>query len=281
MCDYKEQIKQLDSTDIERRMQTQCFARKIKYYLEVDSTNGIAKEIGREPGNHGVLILAEQQNAGRGRLGRNWSSPKEDGIWMTLILQPNIYPGQASMLTLVAALAVNNAIQNVTGVESLIKWPNDIVVNGKKVCGILTEMNTINEKLEYVIVGIGINVNQESFPDVLKDTATSIYLENKRKIDRIELIADIMKHFEFYYNVFLKTGNLMKLKDLYNENLVNMNRQVKIIERESEYIGIAQGINHTGALLVQTTPSTQKGEITVIKTVVSGEVSVRGIYGYT
>lgn len=280
MGEYNNQHYQLDQTIIEKRMQTKCFAKRIQYYSEVDSTNRIAKELGKVPGNHGVLVLAEQQNAGRGRLGRNWNSPSGNGIWMTLVLQPNLHPGHASMLTIVAALAVNNAIRNITGLDSFIKWPNDIVVNGKKVCGILTEMNTINEKLEYAIIGIGVNVNQDKFPEELKDTATSILLEGKRSIDRIELIADIMKHFEFYYDVFLKTENLIKLKDLYNENLVNLNRQVRILEKDMEYAGIALGINETGVLLVKTVETVEDGEITIIKGVVSGEVSVRGIYGY-
>ncbi|MDF2586510.1 MAG: biotin--[acetyl-CoA-carboxylase] ligase [Anaerocolumna sp.] len=280
MGEYNNQHYQLDQTIIEKRMETKYFAKRIQYYSEVDSTNRIAKELGKVPGNHGVLVLAEQQNAGRGRLGRNWNSPSGNGIWMTLVLQPNLHPGHASMLTIVAALAVNNAIRNITGLDSFIKWPNDIVVNGKKVCGILTEMNTINEKLEYAIIGIGVNVNQDNFPEELKDTATSILLEGKRSIDRIDLIADIMKHFEFYYDVFLKTENLIKLKDLYNENLVNLNRQVRILEKDMEYAGIALGINETGVLLVKTVETVEDGEITIIKGVVSGEVSVRGIYGY-
>lgn len=276
----KEQYERLDASFIEEQMITKCFGKKVIYYNEVDSTNAVAKQLGKISGNHGTLVLAEQQNAGRGRLGRNWSSPKGIGIWMTLILQPGIRADHASMLTLVTALAVNQGIRKVTGLNSFIKWPNDIVVNGKKVCGILTEMSTINEKLECVVVGIGINANMESFSEELKNTATSLKLECKKEIDRVELIAAIMQYFEEYYGIFEKEENLNGLITDYNNALINKNRQVRILGNDSEYIGVARGINETGALLVQTEEITRGEKKTVVKTVMSGEVSVRGVYGY-
>ncbi|QHQ59872.1 biotin--[acetyl-CoA-carboxylase] ligase [Anaerocolumna sedimenticola] len=275
-----EQYEWLDASFIEEQITTKCIGKKVVYFNEVDSTNVIAKQLGKTPGYHGTLVLAEQQNAGRGRLGRKWSTSKGDGIWMTLILQPQIRIEHASMLTLVTALAVNQGIRKVTGLNSFIKWPNDIVMNGKKVCGILTEMSTINEKLECIVIGIGINANRDSFPDELKNTATSLKLESKKEIDRVSLIASVMKYFEMYYEMFKKEENLKEHVKDYNEMLINRNRQVKIVGNDSEYIGLALGINETGALLVQTDETIRGERKTVIKTVMSGEVSVRGVYGY-
>lgn len=280
ICDNKDQSNQRESDSIEKRMETKHLGKKVVCFDEVDSTNIIAKQLGRQPDTHGVLVIAEQQNAGRGRLGRSWSSPKGSGIWMTVVLKPQIHPGQAAMLTIVAALAVNKGIRQVTGVDSLIKWPNDIVVNGKKVCGILTEMNTTNEKLECVVIGVGINANRESFAEGLSDTATSLQLECGHKVDRVELIVDIMKHMEHYYEVFMKTKTLKDLVQEYNQALVNLNRQVRILEPGEEYDGIALGIDGTGALLVKIEEIENDRVNNTVKAIVAGEVSVRGIYGY-
>ncbi len=274
------EYRQFNSSYIENKMTTKYIGKKVVYYDEIDSTNIAAKQLGKQPGNHGVLVLARQQHAGRGRLGRIWSSPKGTGVWMTLVLQPGIRPEHASMLTLVAALAVNQGIRKVTGLESFIKWPNDIVVNGKKVCGILTEMNTAGGKLECVVIGMGINTNQESFSDDLKISATSLRLESRSEIDKTELIVYIMEYFEHYFERFEKTESLKELIKEYNEVLINRNRQVKILGADTDYIGLALGINETGALLVQTEEIIQGVSTATVKAVMSGEVSVRGVYGY-
>ena len=279
MHDDKNQFSGLDLDYIEKRMKTKCFGRKVEYYDEIDSTNALAKKLGKQPNTHGMLLIAEQQNAGRGRLGRDWSSPRGCGIWMTLILKPHMHPRHAAMLTLVAALAVNKSIRKL-GLNSLIKWPNDIVVNGKKVCGILTEMNTSNEILECVVVGMGINANIEFFSKELEATASSLQLESGKKIDRNSLIVDIMKYFEQYFEVFMRTETLKDLVYEYNQVLVNVNHEVNIIERDLVFQGVALGIDETGALLVKTQVLEEGILINKVKTVVAGEVSVRGIYGY-
>jgi len=280
MCDYKKQNNELDSDSIEKRMKTKWFGKKVVYYDEIDSTNALAKKLGRQADTHGMLVIAEHQNAGRGRLGRSWSSPGGSGIWMTVVLKPQMHPAHAAMLTIVAALAVNKGIQQLTGLDSLIKWPNDIVVNGKKVCGILTEMNTINENLECVVIGIGINVNCEFLSENISATATSLYSENGKIFNRVDLIVDIMEYLEQYYEIFMKTETLKDLIYEYNQALVNMKRQVRILEHNFEYEGIALGIDETGALLVKI-ETLEKGVVnTTVKAIVAGEVSVRGIYGY-
>lgn len=274
------EYKQLDPVSIENIVSTECFGKRIIYFEEVDSTNLVAKQLGKQEGTHGILVVAEKQNAGRGRLGRNWSSPKGSGIYLSLVLQPEINPEHAAMLTIIAALAVNQGIRKTTGIESYIKWPNDIVINGKKVCGILTEMSTVNEKLECVVIGIGINVSQMSFPKELKSMATSLQMEGKKDVDRSELIINIMNYLEMYYKSFIKEKSLQPIVGEYNSFLVNMGRQVRILDDAASYTGTALGINESGALLVNTEEIIQGEKKSVIKMVVSGEVSVRGIYGY-
>jgi len=177
------------------------------------------------------------------------------------------------MVTLVAALAVYDGIKNVTGLNAGIKWPNDIVANGKKLCGILTEMSAELEGIHYVVVGIGINVNMDEFPEEVRQTATSLLLETGEKVRRSRLVSAIMEAFERYYEEFISQGDLSGLISVYNKHMVNTGKEVKILDRSGDYIGTALGINEKGELLVEVQP----GEV---RHVISGEVSVRGIYGY-
>lgn len=271
---------ELDSKFMENQMTTQVLGKKIIYFEEVDSTNTVAKSLGKETDYHGVLVIANKQNAGRGRLGREWNSPKNEGIWMSLILKPDIDIKKAPMLTLITALAVNKGIRNATGLNSYIKWPNDIIINGKKVCGILTEMSTSKEILESIIVGMGINVSNEFFEKEVKDKATSLKAEGCTNIDSIQLINEIMLSMEYYYEIFLETLSLKELVEEYNQSLINRNNIVKIIEREKAYTGVALGINELGELQVSTQVLIEGKIKEVVKEVVSGEVSVRGVYGY-
>ena len=164
------------------------------------------------------------------------------------------------------------AIRQVTGLNAVIKWPNDIIFHGKKLCGILTEMSTEIGCINYVVIGVGINVNQETFPEEIKDKATSLRLETGGRLRRAELIAAVMEQFESCYGTFLKTKDLSGVRERYNRLLVNRNQEVKVIEPGNEYEAYAIGINDTGELLVRT----KDGE----RAIFAGEVSVRGVYGY-
>ena len=187
---------------------------------------------------------------------------------MTILLYPKISPMKAPQLTLVMAIAVAEGIQAVTGLDTKIKWPNDIVVNGKKICGILTEMSTEIDYINHVVIGVGINVNQDSFPEDIRKTATSLKIELGQKVKRSELIAAVMKSFEKNYEIFVKTEDLSGLQELYNSMLVNLDRDVKVLEPGNEYEAHALGINRTGELIVRT-PDGEEKEI------YAGEVSVR------
>lgn len=252
---------------------TTWLARNLFYYEETGSTNDDIKKMANESAENGTLVVADMQTAGRGRRGRTWISPKGESIYMSLLLRPGCMPNQASALTLVMALAVAEAIEELASGKSGIKWPNDIVMNGKKVCGILTEMSLAQNAIDYVVIGVGINGNQSSFEEEIARTATSIALELGKKIERTELIGRILHYFEQEYAEYEKTWDVTGLADKYNQYLVNRQRQVRVLDPKGEYEGMALGINSQGELLVKR----ENGEI---EEVYAGEVSVRGIYGY-
>lgn len=263
----------MSKAELESITETSWAGRTVVYLKETDSTNTQAKALGEKQGVHGTLLVAEKQNAGKGRRGRMWESPAETSIYMTILLRPSISSATAPMLTLVMALSVVEGIRDSTGIETGIKWPNDIVTDAKKVCGILTEMSADMDGVHYVVIGAGINVNQDRFPEELKEKATSLCIKKGTSISRPKLIASIMKRFEYNYGQFIAAGDLSSIMDAYNEALVNCKKKVRILEPGNEYDAFALGINRQGELLVRK----QEGELT---TVFAGEVSVRGIYGY-
>ena len=262
--------------EVVSRLHTKWAGHPTVFLEKTDSTNNEAKRRAEAGAGHGMLVIAENQEAGKGRRGRSWSSPGGSGIWMTLLLKPEFPPSQASMLTLVAAMAVEAGIRKATGLETGIKWPNDIVINGKKICGILTEMSAELDYINHVVIGIGINVNVEAFPEEIRETATSLYLEAGKRINRAEVIAEVWRSFEEYYEKFLETEDLLLLKEDYEARLLNREQQVCVLAPKGEWRGVAKGIDRYGRLLIE--PS--EGKEKILKAVDSGEVSVRGIYGY-
>lgn len=269
----------LMAPDIMSRLPEGGICRKVVCYDQVDSTNTKAKLLAELGEPEGTLVVAEEQTAGKGRRGRGWVSEPRVGVWMSLILRPELAPGSSPCITLVAALAVAEGIARACGLEAQIKWPNDIILNGKKVCGILTEMSSEREYIHYVVVGIGINANTSSFPDGSCAQATSLFLEKGESVDRQALVAACMESFGTYYRQFLKTGNMTLLQEEYNRLLVNRDREVRVfhgvkeeVNQEQIETGIARGITPEGGLRVETEDG--------MSTVISGEVSVRGAYGY-
>lgn len=258
--------------EISSQLMTAWAGHPVIYQEEVLSTNQTAKLLAEEGAEHGLIVVAEQQAAGKGRRGRVWHSPKGSGIWMSILLRPDIEPDHASMLTIVAAMAVYDALSSRIG-ECAIKWPNDIIVDGRKLCGILTEMSTELNAINYVVIGIGINVNTEAFPGELEAIAASMYMVSGTRFRRSEIICDVWKHFEIYYEQFLQTGDLSGLVDSYNARLVNRGRRVYIEERQRSFDGIAEGIDKDGCLLVRRDGGSMEA-------IMSGEVSVRGVLGY-
>mgnify|MGYP000520777977 FL=1 len=263
----------MTEAEIKSLMHTEWVAKEVLYFDTIDSTNTKAQELAEKGYPSGTLVVADKQESGKGRRGRSWVSPSGTGIFMTLMIKPDINPNNASMLTLVAALAVAKAITSVTGEEAMIKWPNDIVVNSKKVCGILTEMNAQFDYINHIVVGIGINVHNESFPEEISQMASSLMIEaGGKRFHRAQIIAETMSYFEQYYDTFLKTQDLSALVREYDELLVNRNKSVRVLDPKEPFDGKAMGITPKGELIVDTWESR--------KLVSSGEVSVRGIYGY-
>lgn len=259
--------------ELKTTIDTKWAGRDIYYYDTIDSTNNKAKFLAEEGAANGTLVVSDIQTGGRGRRGRKWESPSGTGIWMTLILKPEIEIANASMLTIVMAIAVADAIKEYSGLEGMIKWPNDIVINGKKICGILTEMSIEMDHINHIVVGVGINVNTRNFPKELEDRATSMALEGGKNYKRAQLIKLVMQHFEEEFEVFIKTQSLKDQITKYNQMLVNVDEQVMVCEPNCEYKGTARGINEKGELLVEK----ENGEKVYVY---AGEVSVRGIYGY-
>lgn len=262
----------LSENELRSIRKTEWLGNRIYYEAEIDSTNTKAMKLAEEGAPHGTIVVTDHQMNGRGRRGRTWESPAGEAIAMTFLLRPKIDPNNASMLTLVAAMAVARGIEDETGLKAGIKWPNDVIINRKKVSGILTEMSAQADYVNHIVVGIGINVHIDEFPEELKNIATSIFLELGIKINRAALIERICEYFEAYFEVFLQTEDLSAISKQYDAYMVNRNQPVKVLDPKDTYEGTARGITTRGELLVDTWESR--------KLVSSGEVSVRGIYGY-
>lgn len=263
----------LSESEIGSRLQTRWAGRNLQYLKETDSTNNDAKRCMEEGGVHGTLIVAERQTAGRGRRGRLWESPEGTAIYMTIGMKPEFAPDKVSRLTLVMALSVAEAIEEQSGLEAGIKWPNDVVVNKRKVCGILTEMILEAEYIRCVVTGVGINVNQTAMPEEIAQTATSLFIEKGEKLSRAALIESVMRHFENNYDCFIGSLDLSELKEAYEARLANKDQLVRVLDPKGEYEGIARGIRCTGELIVELPDG-------IVREVYAGEVSVRGYYGY-
>lgn len=265
----------LNPTEIKELLSTSFIGKEIIYIDSVDSTNSYGKRMAEDDFTDGTVIIAEEQTSGRGRLGRSWVSPKGKGIWMTIMLKPDIKPDQASQITLIAAMAVLKGIKAICDMDIMIKWPNDIVVNGKKICGILTEMGAEIEKINYLCVGIGINVNSDKsdFTDKAVDIATSIKIAKGVTVERKKLIAKVLDVFESYYSAFLMRGSVEFMVDEYKKSLANIGKEVRLITKDGEISAKAEDITAEGHLIVRLYDNT-------IMEISSGEVSVRGIYGY-
>ena len=235
----------ITESGIKSGLNTEFIGHKLFIYDETDTTNERAKANSDAP--EGSVFIAEVQTHGKGSRGRGWVSPRGTGIWHTILLKPDISPLEVSQITLVAGLAVCKAI----GLDAKIKWPNDIVIDGRKVCGILTEMSAEMDMVNYVVCGIGINVNTESFDKEIEHRATSMYIESGVKYRRDEIIARLMNEFEYYYKKFLNDG-LNAILDEYKEYCVTIGRNVSVIFKKETVTGTAVDVDENGALVVDT-----------------------------
>ena len=257
---------------LENVLETSWAGKEILYFDTIDSTNEEAKRQAQAGAGHGTLVLAELQQAGKGRRGRSFDSPQGAGIWMSLVIKDDIEPSKASILTLVMGLAAAKAVECVTSLKPQIKWPNDLILNGKKLCGILTEMSLEGDRIGHIVIGVGINVHNEEFPEEIAEVATSVYQETGERICRANLLAEVLKQFEYFYKIYKQTFDMSDLMQEYNACLINRGRQVQVLDPKGSYLGQALGINDQGDLLVETENE--------VRQVFSGEASVRGVLGY-
>lgn len=254
---------------IQSGLGTQWAGREIVYFKEIDSTNRYAKKLAAEGAAHGTLVLADTQTAGRGRRGHSWISPAGSSISMTLILRPEVPPAQVAKISLLTALATANAIRRVTGLDARIKWPNDIVAGGRKVCGMLMEMDATPERVASVVAGVGINVHQTQFPEEIAHSASSLDLLAGRRISRSVIVRAFLQEYERVWAL----GDEAMMR-AYRERSATIGQRVQVIGLNGTYTGTAQDVTESGSLLVR---ADEDGEV---REVLAADVSVRGIMGY-
>lgn len=242
----------ITADEIRLGLHTKFIGQNIQYEEAVESTQKVAQRLANENVPEGTVVIAEEQLSGKGRLGRQWHSPKYTGIWMSLILRPNIPLPKAPQLTLLTAVAVVQAIEDQTGLVPEIKWPNDILINGKKLTGILTELQAEADQIHSIIIGIGINVNQQlqDFPSELHPIATSLSIETGEKISRARLIRSIFTKFETMYMCYLDEG-FLPIKLLWESYAVSIGKHIKARTLTAVIEGKALGITDEGVLQIE------------------------------
>lgn len=256
---------------IHHGLSTESIGQNIIYFEKLDSTNTYCRQNGKDMPD-GTLVIANRQTAGKGSRGRNWESPENVAIYMSLVLKPDIQPMLAPRLTPVMALSIAKTLEKL-GVPVQIKWPNDIVLDGKKLAGILTEMSVKSTGVEQIVIGVGMNVSTESFPEELKERATSLFIETEKHFSREEIITAMMNCFEEDYKTFLSTCDLSQLLEQYKQFSATIGQKVRVLDSKGEYTGQAVDVDAAGQLLVRK----EDGQVV---NVFAEEVSVRGIYGY-
>ena len=255
-------------------LNTKYIGKTIDHFNSLFSSNDKAKEFANMNAKEGTVVVCEKQTSGKGRLGRKWVSPKCKGIWMSIILRPDINTIDVPKITQIAAASVQKTLIDI-GVDSYIKWPNDIIVNKKKVCGILTEMSGEINRVNYVIVGIGLNANLDldDFHSDLSETATSLKIEYQKSFKRNLILANILNNFETLYEDLITENNIEKSIDICRKYSILIGKQVRVINSRKTKKAEALDLNNKGQLIV-------KFEDGTISPIVSGEISIRGLNGY-
>jgi BirA family transcriptional regulator, biotin operon repressor / biotin---[acetyl-CoA-carboxylase] ligase len=254
---------------LRQRLKGSLFGKRIYHFFKVDSTNRVALDLGHAGEPEGAVILAEEQTAGRGRIGRTWHSERAAGIYVTLLLRPKLAPVQAPLLTIMAGLAARTAIEAQTGLSVDLKWPNDLLIGGKKVGGILTEMHAEPGQVRLVIVGLGLNVNQEKFPSELRGVATSLRAETGKLQARLELLVRLLREFESDYNRFLREGPAAVVDRFAAVSSYAQGKRVRVSNGKETFTGITAGLAPEGLLQVKR----DNGQLV---TVIAGDVAEAG-----
>ena len=253
--------------EINENLHTRIVGKEIHAYRALKSTNELAYRLARDDAPEGTLVISDHQTQGRGRMGRGWFSPPKAGLWLSLVLRPPIPPTKAPAISVCTGLALALSVREMTQLDARIKWPNDCIIHGKKVAGILLELSAELDKIDFVILGVGINVNQdrEAFPKSLARKATSLKMELGEEVDRLKLLKVFLENFEKAYSEFLQNG-LERLRPDIKRLSALLGEEIKVRWGKRTLKGKAKDINEDGSLIIKTT----RGE----KTVSAGEVTV-------
>lgn len=236
---------------LRRQLHNSVLGKHIHHYFKATSTNRIAFDRGHAGDPHGTVVIAEEQTAGRGRAGRAWHSEKTSGIYATVLLRPTISPILAPLITMVAGLAVRDAVLEETGLAPDLRWPNDLLMAGKKFCGILTEMHAEPDRVRFVIVGIGVDVNNASMPAALSDIATSLRMVTGRTHSRLQILTRLLRNLETYYNRFVAEGPAPILARFTEVSSYARGKRVRITTGAETYTGTTDGLDPNGLLRVR------------------------------
>jgi len=260
-------LSELSSESIKRGLRTDLIGQSIAYHSTLGSTNDLLKELAAQGAPEGTLVIADEQTAGKGRLNRKWLAPPGSSLLLSLLFHPDLIPRQAQRLTMICSLAVVDAIEVLTGLPAGLKWPNDVFIRDKKAGGILTESGTTGGRLDYVVVGMGLNVNLavSALPE-LRDMATSLSQELGREVSRLELLWEILEGIEVRYKS-LRRGE--SPHEEWAARLVNLACQVQVTTAHGVLAGWAEGVDADGALVLRTTDGQRKR-------ILAGDVTLRG-----
>ncbi|CAM3945538.1 biotin--[acetyl-CoA-carboxylase] ligase [Cohnella lubricantis] len=264
-----ERPSRLSMAELQSKLATKVFGRRAHLNDAVPSTQDVLRELAEQGAPEGTLVIAEQQTKGRGRMGRNWVSPAGKGIWMSLLLRPNIPLHQTPQLTLLAAVALSRAIARIVPLEIGIKWPNDLLVDGRKISGILLESAAEDERIRYVVAGMGISVNleEEDFPPEVLEKAISLRMAAGRPIDRTDIITAVLEEFERLYELYAARG-FAPIRALWEAHAVTLGREAILHTPQGEIVGVPEALDELGGLRVKLADGT-------VRTVYSAEIGDR------
>ncbi|QCX33767.1 biotin--[acetyl-CoA-carboxylase] ligase [Caloramator sp. E03] len=260
----------LSYENIKTFINTKYMGRNIVYLQSTTSTNDIIKKMAEDGAKEGLVVIAEEQISGRGRMGRKWITPKGEAIAASILLKPDIPPKIAPTITPLLSLSAVKALRRITGFDIMIKWPNDLVLNKKKLCGILTETTMEGMKIKYIIVGIGININQEKFDDDISNIAISLKSYSGKSFDRRVILGEILNSFEKDYEDFKRYGLKHFINDIKYYSIV-LGEKVTVLNIDSVVEGKAVDIDDEGCLIIKTL----NGDL---KRILSGDIVMEGIY---
>ncbi|MBQ0140571.1 MAG: biotin--[acetyl-CoA-carboxylase] ligase [Kurthia sp.] len=265
----KSQPNSLSPDKIKAALETAQFGEQIIFEEQLPSTQPLAHQLAQQGAKAGTVVICEEQTAGRGRMQREWSSQKGKGIWMSVILRPDVPPYEAPQFTLVAAVAIAKAIEDVAEIRPQIKWPNDLLIDGLKITGILTELQADPDLINALIMGIGVNVNHETadFPQEIQTIATSLKIQTGKEIDRAVLVARILYYLEHYSAMYVENG-FSPIKKQWEEYSCTIGQEIKVTTLREVVYGKAVSITNDGVLKVQL----PDGEI---KHVISADIEIK------